>query len=205
PDRDDQSNRHGRARAPQHCHAGALDHRTGEFGAWLAGGGKRHLAPSWIGISDAVRGGWDSADGQPLARVCAGDGRGRRLLDHDSDSEFPGRVWKKTGRRCGGEHGARHARGTPRKSSRVRGKLWDRGRLLHEPIWLGQEYAWSKRVGQHDGAISRSAGAGEFHQQWTTADISARYERDFTDRDRLGLIVLHEQARFEVPNENLQE
>jgi outer membrane cobalamin receptor len=46
---------------------------------------------------------------------------------------------------------------------------------------------------------------GNFTNNATTADFSARYEWDFTDRDRLGLIVRHEQARFQVPNENLQE
>src|SRR6202049_2410504 len=39
----------------------------------------------------------------------------------------------------------------------------------------------------------------------TTGDFSARYERDFTDRDRLGLIVRHPLSRFEVPNEQLQQ
>jgi outer membrane cobalamin receptor len=39
----------------------------------------------------------------------------------------------------------------------------------------------------------------------TTEDFSARYERDFTDRDRLGLIVRHALSRFEVPNEQLQQ
>jgi hypothetical protein len=39
----------------------------------------------------------------------------------------------------------------------------------------------------------------------TTGDFSARYERDFTDRDRLGLIVRHGFSRFEVPNEQLQQ
>jgi outer membrane cobalamin receptor len=39
----------------------------------------------------------------------------------------------------------------------------------------------------------------------TTGDFSARYERDFTDHDRLGLIVRHGFSRFEVPNEQLQQ
>jgi len=39
----------------------------------------------------------------------------------------------------------------------------------------------------------------------TTGDFSARYERDFTDRDRLGLVVRHGISRFEVPNEQLQQ
>jgi len=39
----------------------------------------------------------------------------------------------------------------------------------------------------------------------TTSDFSARYERDFTERDRLGLVVRHGVSRFEVPNEQLQQ
>jgi outer membrane cobalamin receptor len=39
----------------------------------------------------------------------------------------------------------------------------------------------------------------------TTGDFSARYEPDFTDHDRLGLIVRHGFSRFEVPNEQLQQ
>ncbi len=39
----------------------------------------------------------------------------------------------------------------------------------------------------------------------TTGDFSARYERDFSDRDRLGLVVRHGLSRFEVPNEQLQQ
>jgi hypothetical protein len=39
----------------------------------------------------------------------------------------------------------------------------------------------------------------------TTSDFAAHYERDLTDRDRIGLIVRHEQSEFEVPNEQVQE
>jgi TonB dependent receptor len=39
----------------------------------------------------------------------------------------------------------------------------------------------------------------------TTSDFSMRYERDFSERDRLGLVVRHGLSRFEVPNEQLQE
>src|SRR4029077_8557126 len=39
----------------------------------------------------------------------------------------------------------------------------------------------------------------------TTGDFSARYERDFSDRDRLGLVVRHGLSRFAVPNEQLQQ
>jgi hypothetical protein len=39
----------------------------------------------------------------------------------------------------------------------------------------------------------------------TTGDFSTRYERNFTDNDRLILGVRHELARYEIPNEILQQ
>jgi outer membrane cobalamin receptor len=45
----------------------------------------------------------------------------------------------------------------------------------------------------------------DYSNHATTGDFSARYERDFTERDRLGLIVRHGFSRFEVPNEQLQQ
>ena len=39
----------------------------------------------------------------------------------------------------------------------------------------------------------------------TTGDFSTRYERNFTDNDRLILSVRHELARYEIPNEILQQ
>jgi len=44
-----------------------------------------------------------------------------------------------------------------------------------------------------------------FSNRATTGDFSLRYERDFSDRDSLGLTVRHGVSRFEVPNEQLQE
>jgi len=44
-----------------------------------------------------------------------------------------------------------------------------------------------------------------FTNRGTTGDFSVRYERDFTPKDRLSLIVRHEISRYEIPNENLQE
>ena len=44
-----------------------------------------------------------------------------------------------------------------------------------------------------------------FTNQATTGSFAAHYERDLTDRDRLGLIVRHEQTVFQVPNEFLQQ
>ncbi|MGB9197906.1 MAG: TonB-dependent receptor [Terriglobales bacterium] len=39
----------------------------------------------------------------------------------------------------------------------------------------------------------------------TLGDFSSHYERDLTPRDRLNLIVRHELARYELPNEQVQE
>ena len=38
----------------------------------------------------------------------------------------------------------------------------------------------------------------------TLADLMAHYERDLTDKDRIGIILRREQSKFEVPDEILQ-
>lgn len=44
-----------------------------------------------------------------------------------------------------------------------------------------------------------------FTNRATTSSFASHYERDITDRDRLGFIVRHEQTVFQVPNEFLQQ
>ena len=44
-----------------------------------------------------------------------------------------------------------------------------------------------------------------FTNTGTTGDFGARYERDFTRFDRLSISVRHELARYEIPNEQVQE
>ncbi|MGA8580031.1 MAG: TonB-dependent receptor, partial [Bryobacteraceae bacterium] len=39
----------------------------------------------------------------------------------------------------------------------------------------------------------------------TLADLMAHYERDLTDKDRIGLILRREQSKFQVPDEIVQE
>ena len=39
----------------------------------------------------------------------------------------------------------------------------------------------------------------------TTGDFSAHYQRDFTNKDRLSIIVRHELSRYDLPNEQVQE
>ncbi len=45
----------------------------------------------------------------------------------------------------------------------------------------------------------------DFTNRATTSSFAAHYERDLTERDRLGLIVRREQTVFQVPNEFLQQ
>ncbi|HEY4710962.1 MAG TPA: TonB-dependent receptor [Candidatus Acidoferrales bacterium] len=44
-----------------------------------------------------------------------------------------------------------------------------------------------------------------FTNRGTTGDFSVHYSRDLTPKDRLTLIVRHELARYELPNEQVQE
>ena len=44
-----------------------------------------------------------------------------------------------------------------------------------------------------------------FTNSGTTGDFSVHYQRDITPKDRLTLIVRHEIARYEIPNEQVQE
>jgi hypothetical protein len=73
------------------------------------------------------------------------------------------------------------------------------------------QYAWGKNTlgvsasGNFTDRYLDPPVLGNVTNNATSADFSARYERDFTERDRLGLIVRHEQARFQVPNENVQQ
>lgn len=39
----------------------------------------------------------------------------------------------------------------------------------------------------------------------TTGDFAARYERDLSAKDRIGLIVRHDLSRFQIPNEQIQQ
>ena len=44
-----------------------------------------------------------------------------------------------------------------------------------------------------------------FTNSGTAGDFSVHYQRDFTSKDRLSLIVRHELSRYELPNEEVQE
>jgi len=73
------------------------------------------------------------------------------------------------------------------------------------------QYAWGKNSLGVEGGGARTDRyldppvLGNFTNKATTAGFGARYERDFRGKDRLGLIFRREQARFLVPNEQVQE
>ena len=73
------------------------------------------------------------------------------------------------------------------------------------------QYVWGKNAVGASASGSRSdhylnpVVPQNFTNAGTLGDFSLHYERDLTPRDRLNLIVRHELARYEVPNERVQE
>jgi hypothetical protein len=73
------------------------------------------------------------------------------------------------------------------------------------------QYAWGKNAfgGSADGSRSshylNPVVPENYTNSGTTGDFSTQYERDFTDNDRLILSVRHELARYEIPNELIQQ
>ena len=73
------------------------------------------------------------------------------------------------------------------------------------------QYSWGKNT------VGASASSGRtdhylnpvvpdnFTNTGTLGDFSGNYERDLTSKDRLRFIVRHELARYEIPNEQVQE
>jgi hypothetical protein len=73
------------------------------------------------------------------------------------------------------------------------------------------QYGWGKNtVGfSADGATTNWYENPVVPQNYTntgtTSDFALHFDRDLTDRDRVGLVVRHDQSDFEVPNEQVQE
>jgi outer membrane cobalamin receptor len=73
------------------------------------------------------------------------------------------------------------------------------------------QYAWEKNTlgFSADGATTdrflNPPVAQNYTNTATTGDFALHYERDFSDSDRLGLIVRHSFSRFAIPNEQLQQ
>ena len=69
----------------------------------------------------------------------------------------------------------------------------------------GGKHVGRERVRQHDRPLSQSSCTGKLYQQRHHCQFLGNYERDLTEKDRLTFIVRHELARYEIPNELVQQ
>jgi hypothetical protein len=73
------------------------------------------------------------------------------------------------------------------------------------------QYTWNKNTfglsasGNMTGHYLNPVVPENYTNQGTTGSASVSYERDLTPKDRITLIVRHELARYEIPNELVQE
>ena len=73
------------------------------------------------------------------------------------------------------------------------------------------QYSWGKNTfgvsasGDETGHYLNPVVPQNYTNTGTTGDFSAIYERDFTPNDRLTMSVRHNLARYEIPNEQLQQ
>src|SRR5579864_1087764 len=76
---------------------------------------------------------------------------------------------------------------------------------------LSAQYGWGRNTLSASGDAARTDRyldppvEENYTNAGTNASFAAHYERDLTDRDRLGLIVRRGQSRFEIPNELVQQ
>jgi outer membrane cobalamin receptor len=73
------------------------------------------------------------------------------------------------------------------------------------------QYQWGKNTlgvsgsGDRTDRYQNPVVPQNFTNTATTGGYAASYERDLTDRDRLGVTIRHEFSRFELPNEQVQQ
>jgi len=73
------------------------------------------------------------------------------------------------------------------------------------------QYTWGKNTfgisgsGNMTGHYLNPVVPENYTNHGTTGDFSLSYERDFTPKDRLTVMVRHELARYEIPNELVQQ
>jgi len=73
------------------------------------------------------------------------------------------------------------------------------------------QYGWGKNTlgfsadGGTTSWYENPAVPQDYTNTGTTSDFAVHYERDLSDRQRIGLLVRHEQSGFETPNEQVQQ
>src|SRR5262249_20550170 len=73
------------------------------------------------------------------------------------------------------------------------------------------QYGWNRNTLSLSAAAARTDRyldppvEENFTNSGTNSNVSGRYERDFSDHDRLGVIFRRGQSRFKVPNEMVQQ
>jgi hypothetical protein len=73
-----------------------------------------------------------------------------------------------------------------------------------QDVWGKNTFAFSASGSMTDHYLNPVV-PQNFTNKGTLGDFSIRYERELTPKDRLRLIVRHELARYEIPNELVQE
>ena len=77
--------------------------------------------------------------------------------------------------------------------------------------YLLTQYGWGKNAlaftadGAHTDRYLNPPVLENYTNTATTTDFVARYDRDFTNHDRLGVVIRREFSKFLVPNEHLQQ
>ena len=77
--------------------------------------------------------------------------------------------------------------------------------------YLLTQYGWGKNAlaftadGAHTDRYLNPPVLENYTNTATTTDFGARYDRDFTNHDRLGVVMRREFSKFLVPNERLQQ
>ena len=141
PGRLGQPDRLGPDSEPARLDSGPLHAGPGEFAARLALRRQRRAASARLGVSDAVRGRWHSADRQSLAQLRPGDRSRRCAIDEHLHRRHSRGIRPKNGRRGRGQHAAGFAAGLSRPGGAFRRQLRYRRRISRKA-----QYVWGKNT-----------------------------------------------------------
>ncbi len=90
------------------------------------------------------------------------------------------------------------------------GSFWG-GSFDSVGAYLDLQYGWGKNTVTVAGSAAATdryldpPALANYTNHGSLADVNAQYERDFSDKDRMSMIVRREQSKFLVPNEIVQQ